>query len=261
MGPDASDPISEAWRKFLENPGDDMILEKLIAVLARAGLAIGRWEELEAFLTKFGVSEELIAELRRLLQIYDLYKDSPIGVGRKKLADAINAIKELLRRSPGLLKRVLDALARRNLLPRSIPGINYVRITLGGSALGTGIAVAVAAAAVGFAIWRIYSVSKQAYGVAPMPPSGPPCKGDPSMSSKTLGPVTGRSIAGGVSAWENAVKKAQKECDKRAGRCSGNCADKSKQCKPNVSVQDFTPNRGVLWASVDLTFRCPCECL
>jgi hypothetical protein len=135
----------------------------------------------------------------------------------------------------------------------------------GTAAAGTTAVAATAAVAlvtviiVAGCLYRIYSVNKQASGMAPMQPSGSPCKGDPSMGVEEFH-VKGWSVWGGPAAFDETMKLAQAECAKKQGRCTGNCAG-GKKCQPNVSVQTATPGSYVIYSDVDMTFRCPCECL
>jgi hypothetical protein len=109
--------------------------------------------------------------------------------------------------------------------------------------------------------WRIGVALVDKYGMTPPPaPSGEPCAGDPGAATEEF-EVTGRSIWGSEPAFQNAMRKARLKCATRAHRCHGNCPQAGDKCLPNVSVQTAEYHSRLAYSSVDLTFRCPCECL
>jgi hypothetical protein len=193
-----------------------------------------------------------------------------IAAGGAGLAEAISGLGAAMRGLIWRLHRIGAALEELFAALVNIAGrFGAALAPEAGGAAATGGGISAAAfAAVFFLIlsliflgWRIGVALVDKYGMTPPPaPSGEPCVGDPGAATEEF-EVTGRSFWGSEPAFQNAMRKARLKCATRADRCHGPCAQAGDKCLPNVSVQTADYHSRLAYSSVDLTFRCPCECL
>jgi len=119
--------LQDAIRNWLDHPTAVDLL-KLLLIAMRLGRDLPKLiaelglSDIAAILRSLGVPEELIAELEEAIAEYNVN----IGTSRwnlkaaQKLADAINKIKEILRRVPGV---TIDLLKRLGILNVSLFGV------------------------------------------------------------------------------------------------------------------------------------------
>ena len=119
----------------------------------------------------------------------------------------------------------------------------------------------IAVAAVAVAVYRGTNAYRAAQNNPPPGPSGKSC-GNPAVAQVDFD-VSDSSFWGSDAAYKGAMAKAQALCASLAPLCAGGApCSAGTTCTPNLSIQEvnFDGHFG-LYTTVDIKFRCPCECI